>query len=47
MSVKKKTDKIWAAIEKCFKITDTIWLPDETTTLYEQIWLILEEKDNE
>lgn len=37
-----KRDKIWAAIEKCFPIDDTIWMPDGNTTLYEEIYWILE-----
>lgn len=42
----EKTNAIWAAIEKCFPIDDTIWMPDEIScTLYDEIAMILGEED--
>ena len=42
-----KTDKIWAVIELCFPIDDTIWIPGSNITLYDEIALILGEEDIE
>jgi len=39
-----KCDKIWAAIAECFPIDDVIWYND-TTTLYDQIYFIMEGTD--
>ncbi len=46
MDLNATMEEIWRAIEKCFPIYDTVWF-DESTTLYDEIGLILTRRDAE
>ena len=41
--LRKAASRIWGAIEACFPIDDTVWLPGEWTTLFEELILALDE----